>query len=192
MFFSEHRLKMTSLRIGKHRIVKNIASLRKVNIAHPYLRHCRLVCCLGCRREMGTGRLQLSAASSDSKWSLVTARWRSGGSGVDHPAISAVAPPFARCRVRFRLRPCSAPLVRAQRIVATSRGLANFLYRRLPFLSGGQYSAQRRTLMYALDGPRCTPTSRLLCSTHTCTAKTHRGDKILTSLPTGNRFASLW
>ena len=34
--FSEHRLKMTSLRIGKHRIVKNIASLRKVNIAHPY------------------------------------------------------------------------------------------------------------------------------------------------------------
>ena len=141
---------------------------------------------------MGTGRLQLSAASSDSKWSLVTARWRSGGSGVDHPAISAVAPPFARCRVRFRLRPCSAPLVRAQRIVATSRGLANFLYRRLPFLSGGQYSAQRRALMYALDGPRCTPppltTSRLLCSTHTCTAKTHRGDKILTSLPTGKPF----
>ena len=38
MFFSEHRLKMTSLRIGKHRIVKNIASLRKVNIAHPYQR----------------------------------------------------------------------------------------------------------------------------------------------------------
>ena len=37
MFFSEHRLKMTSLRIGKHRIVKNIASLRKVNIAHPYI-----------------------------------------------------------------------------------------------------------------------------------------------------------
>ena len=37
MFFSEHRLKMTSLRIGKHRIVKNIASLRKVNIAHPYM-----------------------------------------------------------------------------------------------------------------------------------------------------------
>ena len=36
MFFSKHRLKMTSLRIGKHRIVKNIASLRKVNIAHPY------------------------------------------------------------------------------------------------------------------------------------------------------------
>ena len=27
---------MTSLRIGKHCIVKNIASLRKVNIAHPY------------------------------------------------------------------------------------------------------------------------------------------------------------
>ena len=39
MFFSEHRLKMTSLRIGKHRIVKNIASLRKVNIAHPYPGH---------------------------------------------------------------------------------------------------------------------------------------------------------
>ena len=38
MFFSEHRLKMTSLRIGKHRIVKNIASLRKVNIVHPYSR----------------------------------------------------------------------------------------------------------------------------------------------------------
>ena len=36
MFFFKHRLKMTSLRIGKHRIVKNIASLRKVNIAHPY------------------------------------------------------------------------------------------------------------------------------------------------------------
>ena len=36
MFFIKHRLKMTSLRIGKHRIVKNIASLRKVNIAHPY------------------------------------------------------------------------------------------------------------------------------------------------------------
>ena len=27
---------MTLLRIGKHRIVKNIALLRKVNIAHPY------------------------------------------------------------------------------------------------------------------------------------------------------------
>jgi len=37
MFFSEHRLKIASLRIGKHRIVKNIASLRKVNIAHPSL-----------------------------------------------------------------------------------------------------------------------------------------------------------
>ena len=36
MFFSKHRLKMTLLRIGKHRILKNIASLRKVNIAHPY------------------------------------------------------------------------------------------------------------------------------------------------------------
>ena len=36
MFLSEHRLKIASLRIGKHRIVKNIASLRKVNIAHPY------------------------------------------------------------------------------------------------------------------------------------------------------------
>ena len=36
MFFFKHRLKMTLLRIGKHRIVKNIASLRKVNIAHPY------------------------------------------------------------------------------------------------------------------------------------------------------------
>ena len=33
--FFKHRLKMTLLRIGKHRIVKNIASLRKVNIAHP-------------------------------------------------------------------------------------------------------------------------------------------------------------
>ena len=38
MFFSEHRLKIASLRIRKHRIVKNIASLRKLNIAHPY--HC--------------------------------------------------------------------------------------------------------------------------------------------------------
>ena len=36
MFFSEHRLKIALLRIGKHCIVKNIASLRKVNIAHPY------------------------------------------------------------------------------------------------------------------------------------------------------------
>ena len=35
MFFSEHRLKMTSLRIGKHRIVKRIALLRLMNIAHP-------------------------------------------------------------------------------------------------------------------------------------------------------------
>ena len=32
MFFLENRLKMGALRIGKHRIVKNIASLRKVNI----------------------------------------------------------------------------------------------------------------------------------------------------------------
>ena len=39
MFFFKHRLKMTSLRIGKHRIVKNIASLRKVNIAHLYWRN---------------------------------------------------------------------------------------------------------------------------------------------------------
>ena len=39
MFISEHRLKIASLRFGKHRIVKNIASLRKVNIAHPYLEH---------------------------------------------------------------------------------------------------------------------------------------------------------
>ena len=39
MFFFKHRLKMTSLRIGKHRIVKNIASLRKANIAHPYWRN---------------------------------------------------------------------------------------------------------------------------------------------------------
>ena len=33
--FSEHRLKIVSLRIGKHCIVKNIASLRKVNITQP-------------------------------------------------------------------------------------------------------------------------------------------------------------
>ena len=37
MFSFKNRLKIASLRIGKHRIVKNIASLRKVNIAHPYL-----------------------------------------------------------------------------------------------------------------------------------------------------------
>ena len=37
MFFLKNRLKIASLRIGKHRIVKNIASLRKVNIAHPYM-----------------------------------------------------------------------------------------------------------------------------------------------------------
>ena len=36
MFFLKNRLKIASLRIGKHRIVKNIALLRKVNIAHPY------------------------------------------------------------------------------------------------------------------------------------------------------------
>ena len=35
-FFLKNRLKIALLRIGKHRIVKNIASLRKVNIAHPY------------------------------------------------------------------------------------------------------------------------------------------------------------
>ena len=38
MFLSKHRLNIASLRIGKHCIVKNIASLRKVNIAHPYQR----------------------------------------------------------------------------------------------------------------------------------------------------------
>jgi len=38
LFLSKHRLNIASLRIGKHRIVKNIASLRKVNIAHPYQR----------------------------------------------------------------------------------------------------------------------------------------------------------
>ena len=36
MFLSEHRLNIPSLRIGKHRIVKNIASSRKVKVAHPY------------------------------------------------------------------------------------------------------------------------------------------------------------
>ena len=36
MFFFKNRLKIASLRIGKHRIVKNIASLRKAKIAHPY------------------------------------------------------------------------------------------------------------------------------------------------------------
>ena len=36
MLLSKHRLNIASLRIGKHRIVKNIASLRKVIIAHPY------------------------------------------------------------------------------------------------------------------------------------------------------------
>ena len=34
--FFKNRLQIASLRIGKHRIVKNIASLRKVKIAHPY------------------------------------------------------------------------------------------------------------------------------------------------------------
>ena len=38
MFLSKHRLNIASLRLGKHCIVKNIASLRKVNIAHPYQR----------------------------------------------------------------------------------------------------------------------------------------------------------
>ena len=38
MFLSKHRLNIASLRIGKHCIVKNIASLRKLNIAHPYQR----------------------------------------------------------------------------------------------------------------------------------------------------------
>ena len=36
MFLSKHRLNIALLRIGKHDIVKNIASLRKVNIA-PYM-----------------------------------------------------------------------------------------------------------------------------------------------------------
>ena len=36
MFLSEHRLNIASLRIGKDRIVKNIASLRKVKIPQPY------------------------------------------------------------------------------------------------------------------------------------------------------------
>ena len=35
VFSSEHHLKIAELRIRKHRIVKNIALLRKVNIAHP-------------------------------------------------------------------------------------------------------------------------------------------------------------
>ena len=39
MFLSKHCLNIALLRIGKHRIVKNIASLRKVIIAHPYLYH---------------------------------------------------------------------------------------------------------------------------------------------------------
>ena len=39
MFLSKHLLNIALLRIGKHRIVKNIASLRKVIIAHPYLYH---------------------------------------------------------------------------------------------------------------------------------------------------------
>ena len=37
MFLSKHCLNIASLRIGKHRIIKNIASLRKADIAHPYL-----------------------------------------------------------------------------------------------------------------------------------------------------------
>ena len=36
MVLSKHLLNIALLRIGKHCIVKNIASLRKVNIAHPY------------------------------------------------------------------------------------------------------------------------------------------------------------
>ena len=36
MFLSEHRLNIPSLRIGKHRIVKNIPSLRKVKKTQPY------------------------------------------------------------------------------------------------------------------------------------------------------------
>ena len=35
---SKHHLNIASLRIGKHRIIKNIAPLRKVNIAQPYPR----------------------------------------------------------------------------------------------------------------------------------------------------------
>ena len=37
MFLSKHCLNIASLRIGKHRIIKKIASLRKADIAHPYL-----------------------------------------------------------------------------------------------------------------------------------------------------------
>ena len=36
MFLSEHRLNIPSLRNGKHPIVKNIPSLRKVKIPQPY------------------------------------------------------------------------------------------------------------------------------------------------------------
>ena len=36
MFLSKHHLNIASLKIGKRCIVKNIASFRKVNIAHPY------------------------------------------------------------------------------------------------------------------------------------------------------------
>ena len=63
MFFSEHRLKMTSLRIGKHRIVKNIASLRKVNIAHPY-----------CQTRKVGGRFYLwfpTALAKDLTWEVL-------------------------------------------------------------------------------------------------------------------------
>ena len=35
MLCQKHWRKIVSLRIGKHHIVKNIALLRKVNIAHP-------------------------------------------------------------------------------------------------------------------------------------------------------------
>ena len=50
MFLSEHRLNNSLLRIGKHRIVKNIPSLRKVKIPQPYCqrieffpKHCQVV-----------------------------------------------------------------------------------------------------------------------------------------------------
>ena len=38
MFLSEHRLNIPSLRNGKHPIVKNIPSLRKVKIPQPYIK----------------------------------------------------------------------------------------------------------------------------------------------------------
>ena len=94
MFFFKHRLKMTSLRIGKHRIVKNIASLRKVNIAHPYpcgvfyvLRESRLT--LGCSMciLMHLTKYLVSHKDKEHQYVLLTKSWLLQSQGRSHRSL---------------------------------------------------------------------------------------------------------